>query len=123
MKKKESLVKTFDIIDKLVLEKKFKNKDANELNSDMGSTAIIVLIFKNIKNNKRYLISANVGDSKAFLMNIDGIEQIKEDDNCQNKVEVKWIKASGGMILQKRVFGVLMITRSIGDNKIKIIME
>ena len=107
----------------MVLEKKFKNKDANELNSDMGSTAIIVLIFKNIKNNKRYLISANVGDSKAFLMNIDGIEQIKEDDNCQNKVEVKWIKASGGMILQKRVFGVLMITRSIGDNKIKIIME
>ena len=101
--------KTFpEILKQTVLDidekiKTLKNADKT------GSTGTIVVI----DNNKIYC--ANVGDSKCYYINNEKSEQLTEDHNCKNQKEVAFVKKSGGLVFQGRVFGALMLTRSFGD--------
>ena len=89
------------------------NKKHNFSNS-VGSTATILFIY----NNKFYC--ANVGDSKCFIIKKNNkISLITKDHNCLDEKETKRIKESGGIVFNKRVFGTLMLTRSIGDKEMK----
>jgi serine/threonine protein phosphatase PrpC len=89
------------------------NKKCNFSNS-VGSTATILLIYKN------NYFCANVGDSKCYIIKKDNkISLITKDHNCLDEKETKRIKGCGGIIFNKRVFGTLMLTRTIGDKEMK----
>ena len=89
------------------------NTKLNFSNS-VGSTATILFIY----NNKFFC--ANVGDSKCFIIKKDNkINLITKDHNCLDEEETKRIKESGGIVFNKRVFGTLMLTRSLGDKEMK----
>ena len=45
--------------------------------------------------------------------------KLSKDHKCSNKEEVERIKKNGGMVFNNRVFGSLMLTRSIGDREMK----
>lgn len=109
----EKCMKTsFEQIDKEFLN---KNKNCNQ----MGTTATVVYLY-NETNNKRVIYCANVGDSKCFLFKVNGnVLQLTKDHVCSDKMEVERVKKSGGMVFKNRVFGALMVTRSIGDKDMK----
>ena len=80
----------------------------------IGSTATIILIDNNI------LYCANVGDSESYYISKDKIIKLTNLHNCNNKNEVERVKNSKGLIFGNRVFGMLNLTRSIGDFDFKI---
>ena len=105
----KSLINTFEKIDKEILKQNYSK--------ETGSTASILLIYE--KNNNKYFAFANVGDSKCYLIKKNNIIQISKDHNCKDKLEVERIKQKGGLIFNERVFGSLILTRSIGDKEMK----
>ena len=80
----------------------------------IGSTATIILIDNNI------LYCANVGDSESYHISKDKIIKLTNLHNCKNKNEVERVINSKGLIFGNRVFGMLNLTRSIGDFDFKI---
>ena len=89
-----------------------------ELNvNDTGSTATIVYIEK-IKG-KKILYCANVGDSRCVLVNNNGLMRMSYDDRVDDPKEKERIINQGGVILNNRVYGRLMLSRSFGDWGIK----
>jgi serine/threonine protein phosphatase PrpC len=108
-----SLINSFEQIDKEIKKQNYNNQ--------VGSTATVILIYEeniNLKQEK-YIACANVGDSKSYIITEDSIKKISKDHNCNNKNEIERIKKKGGIIFNKRVFGTLMLTRSIGDREMK----
>ena len=103
----KSLISSFSKIDNEILSKF----------NESGSTCTIIYIYK--ENNKKIFYCANVGDSKCFLITNKNIKQISIDHNCNDKNEVERIKKSGGIVFSGRVFGTLILTRSIGDKEMK----
>ena len=101
----------------------------NNLSNDVGSTATIIFIYNNDKenenekngknNNKRTLICANIGDSNGFLINKNYVKLITKGHKCEDQSEVKRIKDQGGIVFQGRIFGKLILTRTIGDKEMK----
>ena len=106
---KKSLIQSFSKID---------NEIINKFN-ESGATCSIVYIYKDQNTNKKIFYCANVGDSKCFLITDKNIKQISIDHNCNDKNEVDRIKKSGGIVFSGRVFGTLILTRSIGDKEMK----
>jgi serine/threonine protein phosphatase PrpC len=98
----------------------FKDLDekVKELNVPLvGSTATVVYIER--KNGKRMLYCANVGDSRCVLVNKKGIMRLSKDDRTDDPIERKRIIKEGGTIVNGRVDGILMLTRSFGDWRLK----
>ena len=91
-------------------------------NKDVGSTGTIILLYK-IKNNEnvfsRYIVCANIGDSKGYILTKNNFIQITKEHKCNDLNEVERIKKNGGIVFNKRVFGTLMLTRSFGDKEMK----
>ena len=79
----------------------------------IGSTATVVYIERN--NGKRFLYCANVGDSRCVLVNRKGIMRLSYDDRVDDLNEKNRIIKQGGIILNNRVNGRLMLSRSFGD--------
>ena len=101
---------SFQKIDEEISKKNFPNES--------GTTVTILLIYENNLNEKFYAC-ANVGDSKCYLIKKNSILKISKDHKCDDKDEVERIKKNGGLVFNKRVFGSLMLTRSIGDREMK----
>jgi serine/threonine protein phosphatase PrpC len=102
------------------ITKLFKDLDekVKELNVPLvGSTATVVYIER--KNGKRMLYCANVGDSRCVLVNKKGIMRLSKDDRTDDPIERKRIIKEGGTIVNGRVDGILMLTRSFGDWRLK----
>jgi len=97
----------------------------NNFSNDVGSTATIIVIYCNeneINEKKVYsrtLICANVGDSNGFLINKNYIKLITKGHKCEDPSEVKRIKEQGGIVFQGRIFGKLILTRTLGDKEMK----
>ena len=113
----EKIKNSFESIDQEIL----KN---DKLAVDVGSTATIILIYynnidKEKKDFERFLICANVGDSNGFLINKNYIKLITKGHNCYDALEVKRIKDQGGIVFQGRIFGKLILTRTLGDKEMK----
>lgn len=88
------------------------------ISDKIGTTATVVVIL--YENDKRVIYCANVGDSKCYLLKMNGsVVQLSTDHTCANKSEVERIKKMEGLVFNNRVFGTLMITRSIGDKEMK----
>eukprot|EP00755_Sulcionema_specki_P009487 Sspe_Gene.43835::Locus_21434_Transcript_1_1_Confidence_1.000_Length_1952::g.43835::m.43835 len=82
---------------------------------DAGSTALAVLV----REDTFYV--ANLGDSRAVWCRRKGddivVQQLTEDHNVKNAKEVESVQARGGRIAQKRVDGVLCVTRALGNRQ------
>ena len=100
----EAISKSFNKIDE---ELKFYDSD------NVGSTATVIII----KDNKIYC--GNVGDSRAYILYKDKIQQISVDHKCSNEKEKQRIIENGGKIVKNRVNGQLILTRTLGDKAIK----
>ena len=106
----KSLNITFNQIDQDVINKK-------NFTNEVGSTATILIIHH--INKKKYIFCANVGDSKCFLIKKNKVNQISVDHKCTVENEVERIKKKGGIVFSGRVFGTLILTRTIGDREMK----
>ena len=98
----------------------FQKLDENFLNENfnqVGSTGCIIYITKeySINRTKKILYCANIGDTRAILINKIGYKRISYDDRADDKYEMERVKKSGGIIFGGRVFGNLMLTRAFGD--------
>jgi serine/threonine protein phosphatase PrpC len=83
----------------------------------MGSTGTVVFIEK-IKG-KKIIYCVNVGDSRCILGNRKGVMRMTYDDRVDDPKENERIISSGGVIVNGRVYGALMLSRSFGDWAIK----
>ena len=126
----ESIKSAFSKIDQDILSN-------NNFVNDVGSTATLIFIYYNslntkendkensinnnaeINNIERTLICANVGDSSGYLINKLNIKQITKPHKCEDFSEVKRIKDNGGIVFQGRIFGKLILTRTLGDKEMK----
>ena len=122
----ESIKSAFMKIDQNIL--------SNEnFTNDVGSTATLIFIYynnlnENILNNnndngnknvERTLICANIGDSNGYLITKSNISQITKPHKCEDTLEVQRIKGTGGIVFQGRIFGKLILTRTLGDKEMK----
>ncbi|KAI4381845.1 hypothetical protein MLD38_007876 [Melastoma candidum] len=82
----------------------------------VGSTAVVALVCSS------HIIVANCGDSRAVLLRGKDSIPLSVDHKPDNKEEYERIEAAGGKVIQwngYRVFGVLAMSRSIGDRYLK----
>ena len=122
----ESIKSAFMKIDQNIL--------ANEnFTNDVGSTATLIFIYYNNlnenilnsnndngnKNVERILICANIGDSNGYLITKSNISRITKPHKCEDTSEVQRIKGTGGIVFQGRIFGKLILTRTLGDKEMK----
>ena len=116
---------------KLAFIKIDKDILANDnLTNDVGSTATLIFIYYNNlnaienynnenQNLERSLICANIGDSSGYLINKSNIKLITKHHKCEDASEVKRIRDQGGIVFQGRIFGKLILTRTLGDKEMK----
>ena len=116
---------------KLAFIKIDKDILANDnLANDVGSTATLIFIYYNNlnaienynnenQNLERTLICANIGDSSGYLINKSNIKLITKHHKCEDASEVKRIRDQGGIVFQGRIFGKLILTRTLGDKEMK----
>lgn len=81
--------------------------------STCGSTAVTCLIRK-CRSRTTFHI-ANVGDSRAIFYGNGKTSRLSVDHKATNVDEVKRIKALNGIIFNKRVGGVVAVTRALGQ--------
>ncbi|KAM0064858.1 putative protein-serine/threonine phosphatase [Helianthus debilis subsp. tardiflorus] len=82
----------------------------------VGSTAVVALICSS------HIIVANCGDSRAVLYRGKEVVVLSNDHKPNREDEYARIEAAGGKIIQwngHRVFGILALSRSIGDEFLK----
>ncbi|XP_062097264.1 probable protein phosphatase 2C 6 [Humulus lupulus] len=82
----------------------------------VGSTAVVAIICSS------HIIVANCGDSRAVLYRGKEAVALSADHKPNREDEYARIEASGGKVIQwngHRVFGVLAMSRSIGDRYLK----
>ncbi|XP_050270170.1 protein phosphatase 2C 77 [Quercus robur] len=82
----------------------------------VGSTAVVAILCST------HLIVANCGDSRAVLSRGKVVIPLSVDHKPNRDDELARIEAAGGKIIEwkgYRVFGVLAMSRSIGDNYMK----
>ncbi|XVF25178.1 hypothetical protein REPUB_Repub13aG0191000 [Reevesia pubescens] len=82
----------------------------------VGSTAVVALVCSS------HIVVANCGDSRAVLCRGKEAMALSVDQKPNRDDEYARIEASGGKVIQwngHRVFGVLAMSRSIGDRYLK----
>ncbi|TFJ80616.1 hypothetical protein NSK_008042 [Nannochloropsis salina CCMP1776] len=67
----------------------------------------------------REIYTANVGDSRAVLCHQGKGVRLTYDHKAEDKGEQARIEAAGGFVLRSRVLGILAVTRSFGDHRMK----
>lgn len=77
-----------------------------------GTTAAIAVIFD------KKLYTANVGDTRIILINGDDVKRLSYDHKIIDFDERKRVCDKGGVILNERVNGVLVLSRAIGDGNL-----
>lgn len=84
-----------------------------------GSTAVTAILI-----DQKYLVVANVGDSRAVLIRRGKVKQITVDHEPQKEEEKEEVERKGGFVIKMpgnipRVDGQLAMTRAFGDAKVK----
>ncbi|WMV10799.1 hypothetical protein MTR67_004184 [Solanum verrucosum] len=84
-----------------------------------GSTAVTAILI-----DQKYLVVANVGDSRAVLIRKGKVKQITVDHEPQKEEEKEVVESKGGFVIKMlgnvpRVDGQLAMTRAFGDAKVK----
>mmetsp|Transcript_3051 Transcript_3051/g.7302 ORF Transcript_3051/g.7302 Transcript_3051/m.7302 type:complete len:456 (+) Transcript_3051:37-1404(+) len=87
-----------------------------------GATAVVALIAQQGAgpSAKRHLAVANVGDTRAVLVNSrGGVTRLTYDHKASDAQEARRIVNAGGHIARGRVGGQLMVTRALGDHALR----
>ena len=71
------------------------------------------------ENDKRIIYSGNVGDSRTILIRDNSVLRLSYDHKASDKQEFKRVKQEGGVIIRKRLYGTLAVTRTHGDFEMK----
>ncbi|KAG0166717.1 Protein phosphatase 2C 1 [Apophysomyces sp. BC1015] len=103
-----------------ILEKTFLHVD-DLIKDDQGrvSGCTAIVAFVQVKDSKRILYTANVGDARAVLSHNGKAIRLSYDHKGNDAKETKRIKDSGGLVMNNRVSGLLAVTRSLGDYPLK----
>lgn len=80
-----------------------------------GSTAIVCIY----DGRKHVFTVANVGDSMTVLSRGGRAIKMSKQHRLDDEVEKKRVEDAGGTVVNKRVNGVLAITRAMGDIQFK----
>lgn len=83
-------------------------------NNNSGSTAVVVIIFKD------YVITANSGDSRGILSRNGFVKNLSFDHKPKNLGELMRIHNDGGYVSQNRVNSILALSRAFGDFNFKL---
>jgi len=83
-----------------------------------GSTVVTAYICKK-EDGTRCLYTANAGDARAVLCRNNKAQRLTKDHKGTDPEEVKRIQDAGGLVVLNRVSGILAVTRSLGDLKMK----
>lgn len=130
-----------EIIEKLINNTKDKNSEPNYMENilstaflkideemknhieceNVGCTASVIYITKEKESTglRRVLYSANVGDSRSVLISNMGAKRLSYDHKASDKAEANRILSSGGILFAGRVFGLLILSRALGDHGLK----
>lgn len=86
---------------------------------NVGSTGCVVYITK--EKGQTVIYCANIGDTRASLINLSTNEykRLSYDHRATDPKERKRIINQGGMVLNGRVMGQLMLSRAFGDFELK----
>lgn len=93
---------------------KVDKKFYHDPNNNSGSTAVVVIIFKD------YIITANSGDSRAILSRNGKVKNMSFDHKPKNLGELMRIHNDGGYVSQNRVNAILALSRAFGDFNFKL---
>ena len=107
----KSLSNSFKDIDDLIKE------NLNNING-MGSTGTIIHLLWEA-NNKLMVYTANIGDSRASLISPNHIIKLSYEHRMTDEKEKERILETGIEIIEDRIGGELMLTRSFGDYEFK----
>jgi len=84
-----------------------------------GCTTVTCFVAGSLKDSSRQLFAANCGDARAVLCRNGKAIRLTEDHKATCELEAKRITDSGGFIINGRVNGQIVITRSLGDHLMK----
>ena len=90
-----------------------------ELTEEEESGCTTNLTYLCCEDNKRVVYSGNIGDSRTVLVREGSSLRLSYDHKSSDKAEAKRVTDSGGLIIRKRLYGTLQITRSHGDFELK----
>ena len=103
-----------------VIEDTFEkiDKEVKMLDSEQcGSTACIGVV--RMESGHRVLYIANVGDTRALLSRNGVEERLSIDHRLSEYSEKERITQMGGLVINDRVGGTLILTRAFGDYALK----
>ncbi|XP_019258350.1 PREDICTED: probable protein phosphatase 2C 28 isoform X1 [Nicotiana attenuata] len=104
-------------------KKAYRDTDSDILENVVGarggSTAVTAILI-----DQKLLVMANVGDSRAILIQRGKVKQITVDHEPEKKEERDLVESKGGFVIKRpgnvpRVDGQLAMTRAFGDAKVK----
>jgi protein phosphatase PTC1 len=93
--------------------------DENLKSAMPTSGACVVTALVKMIGEKRWLIVANAGDSRAILSRDDGVSRLTFDHKPTEESEAQRVISSGAFIRDGRVNGMIGITRALGDHCMK----
>lgn len=103
-----------------IIEETFEkiDKEVKMIDSEQcGSTACIAIV--RMESAHRVLYIANVGDTRALLSRNGVEERLSIDHRVSEKSEYDRVIQGGGIIMNDRVGGTLILTRAFGDYALK----
>lgn len=94
--------------------------DADMADGDVGySGSTVATAFVRKVGEKTFLHTANCGDARIVLCRGGKAIRLTVDHKGTDPDEVKRIQDAGGLVVLNRVSGILAVTRSLGDLKMK----
>ena len=101
------------------------NESLSTIDSQLDSTkaqftgATSTIVYITYENGRKYLYSANLGDSRSLLLSKEKFLRLSYDHKCSDKLEVERMKSHGGFIINGRLLGTLNLSRGLGDLALK----
>eukprot|EP00923_Selenidium_pygospionis_P036277 GHVN01063622.1.p2 GENE.GHVN01063622.1~~GHVN01063622.1.p2 ORF type:complete len:271 (+),score=28.69 GHVN01063622.1:1802-2614(+) len=100
------------------LSRAFAKLDATVIEAGLQGGAAVSVVYAR-RAETPVLHCANVGDVEAFLFDQKSITALTRRHVASDKSERQRIRNSNGFVLGGRVFGVINITRALGDSLLK----
>ena len=98
----------------------FLKTDADMASAEVGySGSTVAAAYLTGSGEGRMLHTANCGDARIVLCRSGKAQRLTVDHKGTDPDEVKRIQEAGGLVVLNRVSGILAVTRSLGDLKMK----
>lgn len=104
------------------LKSSFHNIDEKflEFENTSGSCAVVAILYMNDHGDTKKIWIGNTGDSRAVLCRNGKGTALSNDHKASSSSERARVSKAGGVVYLGRLFGILAVSRSIGDKELKI---